>query len=272
MRNRKIDQLDTTRRILLSIFATVAIVGPVFHGASAQTPQAELRFEVSTVKPAGAARGGFIQMPSNGMFTVRGMSLKDLFLFAYGIQRDFVKGGPKWLESEGWEVVAKPAAGVIPSTEQRKEMLKSLLAERFKLTFHIESKESTYYALTIAKGGVKMKRRTPGDGGDPFSLVFRGPSLPGRDAPMARVAEVFQLSLFDQPVIDRTGLDGTWDFNLVWAPDESQFGGRYRDVNPNPDAPSFNTALQEQLGLKMEKQKGLVETFVIDHVERPSEN
>ena len=158
-------------------------------------------------------------------------------------------------------------------------MYQELLADRFKLTFHREEKELPVYALTVGKSGPKLKKSL----GDPNGLPDQNftqfsASLIELGVSNSTIADYFlamQLVL-DRPLVDRTGLVGRYDFLLKWTPDESQFGAmgiRFSPPSNNPNGPpGLFTAIQEQLGLKLESTKGPVKVLVVDHVERPSEN
>lgn len=157
-------------------------------------------------------------------------------------------------------------------------MLQKLLADRFKLKFHHEQKELPVYVITVAKGGAKMTKEASGpDGPSTFNFRDLG-DLRVRNLTMADFATWFQASVTDKPVVDHTGLTDRYDFDLKWTPDDSQFV-QFRGSNPlppprdNPNAPpSLYTAVQEQLGLKIESNKTPDDVMVIDHVERPSAN
>jgi uncharacterized protein (TIGR03435 family) len=159
-------------------------------------------------------------------------------------------------------------------------MLRNLLADRFKLTFHREEKEFSIYALTVASGGPKVKKSDgPPSDGRP-ALVYRmfperRALLPARDATMAELASVMQQGPVDRPVVDMTGLTGRYDFSLDFAPDEGAFFGMMATRPPLPDdeaKPDLFTAVQQQLGLKLVATRGPVEVFIIDQAERPSAN
>lgn len=174
----------------------------------------------------------------------------------------------------------------------RQRMLQALLAERFKLLAHRETKELPVYALVVAKNGPKFEEAKPGDrypdgikapdGRPGAGMMFtnRG-QVTGQGLPIANLVRQLSLEL-GRTVVDTTGLTGTYDFTLKWTPDESQGrmfkraeGGQQRtDPAPSSESsgPSIFTALQEQLGLKLEAQKGPVEILVIDYVERPTAN
>ncbi len=167
--------------------------------------------------------------------------------------------------------------------DQYKTMVKKLLADRFKLTFHRDKKELSVYAIVIGKNGPKLTK-SEGDPNGPPSLLFRGLGLlPAQNASMADLAGVMQGAVLDKPVVDQTGLKGKFDFTLTWTPDEYQFAALGIRVPP-PGDPSVTigpggtasldlfTAFQEQLGLKLESTKAPAEVFVIDRVEKPSEN
>ncbi len=190
---------------------------------------------------------------------------------------------PEPLRSEHFDIVAK-AAGKIGG-DQYWEMLRSLLEDRFQLRYHRETRDGKIYALILAKKGTALEpkiSRSPeaecpaNPSGANFCGVAPRPGfLLGQRVPMARIAS--ELSPFaGRPVQDETGLAGAFDFQLTWTPDQFRStGGRVAYLNGNPidpSGPSFFTAVEEQLGLKLESKQGRIETLVIDHAESPSEN
>jgi uncharacterized protein (TIGR03435 family) len=208
-------------------------------------------------------------------FVAKNHALKTLIAAAYNLTPNTISGGPDWINSDRFDIQAKTPGELQPNLDDQMSMLRTLLADRFKFTFHRESKEFSIYVLTVAKGGPKMKAGTESpDGQKPLIFVVspQGVSLPGRNATMAELASVMQRSALDRPVVDKTGLDGRYDFDLEWAPDESQFQGALARQSPESTKPGLFAALQEQLGLKLEAARGPIETLVIDHVERPTEN
>ena len=156
-------------------------------------------------------------------------------------------------------------------------MVQKLLADRFKLTFHHDKKELSVYAIVVGKTGPKLTKSEGDPNGLP-SLFFRGLGvLPARNATMADFAGVMQSAVLDRPVVDKTGLAGRFDFTLTWTPDEFQFESLGVKVPPSADnaaaLPDLFTAIQQQLGLKLEGRKGPVEVLVVDHIEKaPTEN
>jgi uncharacterized protein (TIGR03435 family) len=152
-------------------------------------------------------------------------------------------------------------------------MLQTLLAERFKLRFHYESKETATYVLTAGKTPLKLKERKPGDGGEPFNIRDVGRlHFICRDISMARLAMFLEGNVLARPVTDKTGISGTFDFDLSWRPDDSQFGGRFAKAKETEsDLADLFTALK-LLGLRLDAVKAPVQFLRIDHAEKPSEN
>jgi uncharacterized protein (TIGR03435 family) len=226
--------------------------------------------EVSTIKRSDYP-GTLIGLPGPTL-TTRGTTLKDVILWSYNVHPSQVLGGSGWIGTDKYDIVAKPAGGGLLDGEQIKSMLRTLMADRFQLRLHHDTKELPIYALTIGKNGPKMRARKDGDGGAAFTLLIGGPRWPVRNAPMAQMVSVLQMVVLDRPVLDKTGLTGNFDFDLVWTPDETQFGGKGASMPADPNAPNIFTAFQEQLGLKLDPQKVPVDVLVIDGVERPSVN
>ncbi len=222
-----------------------------------------------------------MRMQTAQQFSARGYEFRTLVSAAFNVSPKAISGGPAWIDSDHYDIVAKPPGQVRPSLQEQMKMLRELLADRFKLAFHREQKNMPYYALTVANGGLKLKESafdpnsTP-EGPPPLVFVISPllVRLPARYATMAEVAWVFQRSALDRPVLDQTGLTGRYDFDLEWAPDETQFGGIFRNpVNPDDGAkPGLFAAIQQQLGLRLDSAKGPVEAMVIDRAERPTEN
>jgi uncharacterized protein (TIGR03435 family) len=210
------------------------------------------------------------------------VTAKALIATAYNIKGDQISGGPDWAGSAGFDIQAKVTSFDPPNShqltkDQRSQMLQSLLADRFKLAIHYETKEAPVYKLTIAKGGPKLHEAKPGDtypngpkGPDGIShagmIMFSGPGqFTAQAVPTSNIAD-FLAPTLHQHVIDKTGLTGKYDFTLQFTPDNIPAD------SPNAGGPSIFTALQEQLGLKLESSKDPVKTIVIDHIELPSEN
>jgi uncharacterized protein (TIGR03435 family) len=233
-------------------------------------------FEVASIKPSNPeAQGKGFRVNGRQFFTMN-TSLSDLITFAYGLHARQIVGGPAWLESDKYDLVAKPEGEGQPNDKQWKTMIQKLLADRFQLTFHRDKKELSVYAIEVAKTGSKLTKSEGDPNGLP-GLFFRGlGDLPARNANMTDFAGVMQTAVLDRPVVDQTGLSGRFDFELKWTPDEFQFSGLGVKVpapGDNANAPpDLGTAMQDQLGLKLVSTKAPVEVVIIDKVEKPSAN
>jgi uncharacterized protein (TIGR03435 family) len=244
---------------------------------------AKLAFEVATIKPSDPSAAGKLFTMRGREFLTMNTSLSDMVVFAYGIHAKQIINAPAWVETDKFDVTGKPEGEGQPNLDQYRVMIQKLLADRFKLTFHRDKKELSVYTILIGKNGPKLTK-SEGDPNDPPSLLFRGLGmLPAQNASMAEFAGVMQSAVLDKPVLDQTGLTGKFDFTLSWMPDEFQFAGLGVRVPPPGDPrvtigpgragpPDLFTAFQEQLGLKLESTRAPAEVFVIDRVEKPSEN
>jgi uncharacterized protein (TIGR03435 family) len=236
-------------------------------------------YEVASVKPGDPNDRQVRVAGQGGRFTVANASLKMLIGLAYGVQDHQISGGPNWLDSEKYNIEAKidSAAVTAPGPDSAGRMLlmiQSLLGERFKLTVHRESKEEQVYELVVAKGGSKLKEADTGKQGRGARRPGRG-QLTSMGAPISSLVNALSQQL-GRSVIDKTGLTGGYDFELKWTPDPGEtaglFGGPDAPPPPDPNGPSIFTALQEQLGLRLESAEGPVEILVIDHAEKPDAN
>jgi uncharacterized protein (TIGR03435 family) len=244
--------------VLLMMRTILAIL--VAAAAFGQTPPA---FEVASVKPGIGQIVDFRVLPG-GRLHITSQTVNVILRQAYGLEHYQITGGPAWLDTDRFDIEAK-AEGE-PTKAQMMAMLRTLLADRFQLKVHRESKEGNVYALVAAKGGHKLK---PPTGDRSFIGLYRNDpptetgvhySLAGNKASLAMIVTRLGEAL-RRPVIDRTGIEGEFDFKVDYAIDD----------NPESGVP-LATAIQEQLGLKLESTKGPVETLVIDHAEKPSAN
>jgi uncharacterized protein (TIGR03435 family) len=256
------------RYILLCIAASLSVLGQRFDA-----------FEVATIKPTGPdARGRWIRMQSADRFTAYNHAVRTLIAAAYDLSPQAISGGPAWVDSDHWDIVAKTPGEVRPVLDEQMAMLRKLLSDRFGLRFHREPKQLSIFTLSVARGGSKLKESTISPDATPegppapaFVLSPMVVRLPARYTTMAEFASLLQRSPLDRPVMDQTGLTGRYDFDLEFAPDESLWGG----ILPRPenaDKPGLFEAVREQLGLRLEATKGPVDAIVIDRIERPSEN
>lgn len=239
-------------------------------------------FEVATIHPTAPdwTGGRFVRMLSADRLAARNYALKALIAFAYDLHPKAISGGPAWIESDRYDILAKTPGNVRPNLVEQMAMLRKLLDERFKLTFHRESRELPIYALTVGRSGAKLSEsKTSPDATPegPLPLIFvifpQLVKLPAHNASMAELASVLQRTALDRPVVDQTGLSGRYDFDLEWTPDERQFGGALgRSAADDSTKPGIFSAIQQQLGLRLEATRGPVSLLVIDRIARPSEN
>jgi uncharacterized protein (TIGR03435 family) len=284
----------------MTVFASSVLgqTSAVLGGAVQPDVTADVKvpaFDVVSVKP-NKSDGNMVRiMAKPDGYSASNVSLKMLVQAAYGIREDLISGAPSWADSARFDIDAKVAGSDVDalkklSPEQRRLILQPLLADRFKLKAHTETKQLPVYELVLAKGGSKLKEATAGD---TYANGIKGPDGVGRGGmmrvgrgqltaqavPMTSLANMLSQQLH-RTVLDKTGLTGKYDLELNWTPDQGSdpmFKGpegspQRGDAAPDASGPSIFTALQEQLGLKLQSAKGPVETLVIDHVEMPSEN
>ena len=242
----------------------------------AMAPDAKPGVEVATIKPTAPGTRRFMITMRGADLAVSNQSLINLIQFAWEVQDKQIAEAPAWMATQRWDIEAKPDTPGMPSSEQIREMIQKLLAERFALKFHEEKRQMTAYALTVGKDGPKLTKSADQSGLGGFSMGPLGVLHAGSDT-MGDFVHMLEGGILDRPVVDETGLVGKWDFTLKWTPDETQFGGMPVRVSlPAADdanaPPPLFTAIQEQLGLKLEAQKMDVPVLVIDHVEQPSPN
>jgi uncharacterized protein (TIGR03435 family) len=259
----------------------VGAVGLAFPQAGTVRPQ----FEVASVKLNTEGGPGMTIRPSaGGRLDVENITVRQLIRIAYGIMESQISGGPGWIDSDHFDISAKAENSV--AFEDMRPMLQSLLADRFQLAVRRNVKELSVYALAVTKGGIKFAQSRPesciaplpgaarADGEPPVfcgSIQMRRGRLDAPGISMTRMVRVLtDFGNLGRPVVDSTGLTGTFDIHLVFAPDEADTGEPPPSVDPA--VPSIFTALQEQLGLRLESSKSPVDVLVIDRVERPSAN
>lgn len=232
------------------------------------TPTTPLAFEVASIRlvapytedeiEQGKGNTPWSGCPAN-RFTARRLTLKLLIAISYGVQDKYIQGGPSWLDEQHYDIEAQIDGDKQFTCKERQQLLQHLLEQRFHLGVHTKTAPVSGFALVVAKGGAKLNPGTGGDGSHNYILPNR---LHAQGVNMGTIASLFS-SAAGQPVIDKTGISGTYNVDLKYAPDSAT----------DSSLPSLFTALQEQLGLKLESQKVPVETLVVDHAEKvPTEN
>jgi uncharacterized protein (TIGR03435 family) len=267
-------------------------VGAPLH---AQRPS----FDVASIKQnkSGASGGQFGGPPSR--FTATNTPARAFITFAYRVQDFLIEGAPDWVKNDRWDINAKaegtfPATTTIDGPDARREMLRALLVDRFKLSAHKETRERPIYALVLAQPRQPLSSRLHASSVDCAALgaAFRlgqvkTPPVMADDTPdcsinnppgrirwgtqtMRQFASILSDTL-QRPVVDRTGLEGNFSAVLTYTPDSGRVTSADQPAT-DPNAASIFTALQEQLGLRLDSTRGPVEILVIDHIERPTED
>lgn len=253
------------------------LVGLLICASTAQTPRPTFdAFDVATIKPAsGDEKGRYLKLEGTNRFIAVAYPVKLLIAAAYDLNPKTIFGGPAWMNDDKWNIEARTPGTSRPTHAEQMRMLRALLEDRFALKFHRESKEFSIFAMTIAKGGARLKPTEHPD--DPPTM---GPAvvypqkvvLPARNATVGEMAQLLQRAILDRPVVDRTGLSARFDFDLEWAPDDSEFGGDAPRMAADATALPLFEAVEKQLGLRLEATKGAVQALVVDSVQRPSGN
>jgi bla regulator protein blaR1 len=299
MTERVASRLDFNRKLLLIAAGVIAVAAPILFGLLNATPsQAQSQagnttklpvFEVASIKPNKSAEPNVRLFFTPNGFSATNAPLGEVIRLAYQVQEFQMSGGPPWINSERYDIEAKVDSSAAEKVnqldmDQHRAMLRPLLEDRFQLKVHQETKELPVYALVVGKNGPKLREAKPNDTypdgiKDPDGvarpgLMRMGPGgLTAQGLPMDTIVRLLSQQL-GRTVVDKTGLSGIYDVNLKWTPDSGPASMMGPDSKPTPDTsgPSIFTAIQEQLGLKLESQKGPVEILVIDSAERPSAN
>ena len=263
----------------MKIAALMMAVACTAAAANAQT------FDVASIKRQTDVVPGMTFAARGATLTVVNNELTNVIGNAYGVRRYQLVGGPGWLDSDRYNIQAKASGDV--TRDELMLMVQSLLAERFKLKVHHETREMPIYILTTAKGGIKAPRSVegacavrdprnpprPGAARMPFcgNNNIRANSWNATAIDTESAAEAL-VGVLGRNVVDRTGADGKFDIHIEWTPDQAP-AGIDGAASANADGtPSLFTVLEEQLGLKVESARGPVDMIVIDHVERPSDD
>jgi uncharacterized protein (TIGR03435 family) len=233
----------------------------------AASKNGEARYEVATVKPAIVGTMGSGMLVHGRQLEARNMSVIDMIEFAYEIQKTQLANAPDWLTTDKFDITMLYDGDQYPNDPECKAMVREVLAERFGLKLHREDKEQSVYALVLAKGGTKLTDSQGDPDGLP-GLNLRAPGvLAASNATMADLAGTLQRVALNKPVIDRTQLQGRYDFGLKWTPDDTTAKATGDDI-----APGLFTAIQQQLGLKLEATKASASMLVIETAVHPSAN
>lgn len=255
---------------LTGIGATVATLS-IVHAADAQS---SLAFEVASIqRKESPASGGSVRFLPGGRFERINGTASGLLEMAYPTTRGEILGAPEWIYRDRYDVIA--SAGREATRDEMALMMRALLEERFKLRAHVERQEHPIFSLVVARDdgrlGPDLKRANyvcQTEGAPPCGMSASAQRVRAVGVPLSRLADLIWVSA-GRLVEDRTGLPGIYEFTLVYKPANAR--PRPADSPPD-DRPDLVTALREQLGLRLEPARGLVDVLVVDHVERPTEN
>jgi uncharacterized protein (TIGR03435 family) len=232
------------------------------------------KFAVATIRPSRPDE--MLSVAVNGRrFSTTQASMKDLIAYAYMLHSRQITGGPAWLETDKFDVIAETDHSDRLNQPEARKMVQQLLADRFQLAFHRGRKELSVYKIVSANERPKLDK-SPGDsnGFGTFGFPMLG-EMVVKNATIAELANFLQRYVLDRPVLDESGIEGRYEFKLDWTADESQFIGR-ADQLPAPsrsvEPPDLFTAFHEQLGLRLVPKKDPVPVLVVDRVEKPTEN
>jgi uncharacterized protein (TIGR03435 family) len=280
-------QLDFGRKLLLAAAGIAAVAAPIAFGVAnapairAQSPAktAAQAFEVASVKPNNSDdHRVMFKMTPGGRVEINNASAKMLIVMSYNLKPNQLSGGPSWLESAKYDITATAPEG--PDDPERTNlMMQTLLADRFKLAIHRETKEMPIYELVTGKNGPKLKASAEAAGTHMGQFRIGHGQMDLTSVSIADFADNLS-RIVGRNVYDKTGLTGTYDIKLEWTPDENEnpmlkphTDGNEGGTAPVAEAgPSLSDALQEKLGLKLQAAKGPVEIVVIDHIEKASDN
>jgi uncharacterized protein (TIGR03435 family) len=240
---------------------------------------ADPSFEVATIKPNPSGGASLQQLTINGRnFTIRNGSLGDLIAFAYNVQMKQIADGPSWMDADRYDIAAVPDVEGAPNVDQLRNMVRKLITDRFKLTFHHDKRELAAFVLTVGKTGQKL---TPSEAKGLLPNIGVGSATNGmkltlQNATVTDFTGFLQFLVLDRPVVDQTGIAGRYDITVTFTPDDSQFNGHPPKVPALADgtepAPDLYSAIQLQLGMELSAEKTQVDVIAIDHVEKPSAN
>ena len=265
--------IHVQRTVLVS---AVLLAGTLTAGAQENAAQqvkpmaqdADPSFEVATIKPADQNdRNQGFHLQGHRIW-VENNDMTAILCFVYKVQKSQIINAPKWFDEDRWDIDGLPDVDGKPNWTQYRSMLKKLLATRFGLQMHPEKRELSVCALTVAKAGPKLEKTKSDPSANSDSSghgMGAAQYMKFTNESMAEFAQILEMMGGDRPVVDHTNLLGRYDFTLLWTPDSIR-------ATPTDEAPGLFTALQEQLGLKLEPTRAPADVLVIDAATKPTQN
>jgi uncharacterized protein (TIGR03435 family) len=256
------------------VVAVVMLMSACGAGMAQDVPRPAFdAFEVATIKPVdlGLKAGRGFGMNGTHRWGATNFTLEALLALGFDVNPRAISGGPEWIRTQPFVITAVTPGDVAPDRLEQMRMLRALLVERFGLKYHRVEKTMEIYELTVAKGGPNLKAALKPD--DPPHIVGvvypTKVEVPAKSVTMADFVAMLQRATLDRPTVDRTGLTGKYDFDLVFAPDASLYGGALPAPPADAQDPPLFAAVQEQLGLKLTARRGLVSTIILDEASKP---
>ena len=244
-------------------------------------PKLDVHFDAVSIREnrSNAEQGGMDIPPASGRITVTNARMSRIIAFAYNRSRnDLIEGLPDWASNERWDIQAKIADEYLPvfkqmTFEQKKMLLQDVLKDRCNMRAHLGRKEVPVYALVIAKGGPKLLEvsTSESEAASPvWNIQVNRGEIKAHEVPIAALLYALSGISLDRQVVDKTGLTALYNFDLKWTPDDISQGGDSGQTAIQE--PSLFTAIQEQLGLRLQPIKADVDAVIVEHIERPSPN
>jgi uncharacterized protein (TIGR03435 family) len=293
MRDLRLKLASHLRRTLPAFALAAMSLTPAAYAQETAPPAGKApAYDVVSIKPNKSGSGMVRVSDGNDGYNATNLNLVEIIQYAYKLNTsEQISGLPGWADSAGWDIQAKidpdelAALKKLPRAEsstQRRVMMQGLLADRFHLVVHHATKDLPMYALVPAKNGSKLEEADPNN---TYSNGIKGPDgtahpgmmmtgngeLKAQAVPISTLAMMLSKEVHRQ-VVDKSGLTGKYDITLRWTPDEMANDAAASGAPVGESAPSLFTALQEQLGLRLDSVKGPVDTIVVDHLEQPTEN
>ncbi len=253
--------------LLPGVLAASAQDNPV-QPLKSMARDADPAFEVAAIKPSDPSDNNQGFRLKGHRVSIESNTMSSLICFAYSVQKSQIVNAPQWFDEQHWDIDGVPDAEGAPDWHQYRRMVQKLLTTRFGLVMHQDKRELSVYTLTVAKGGAKLEKSKSDPDALPDSSghgIGASQMMKFTNDSMTDFAQVLQLMGVDRPVVDQTNLPGRYDFTLIWTPDPM------RATEPDA-APALFTAVQEQLGLKLEATHAPADVFVIDAATRPTQN
>jgi uncharacterized protein (TIGR03435 family) len=229
-------------------------------------------FAVATIKPSAPDTKTLVQIRGN-RFATEGTTFLDVFKYAYNVHPDQLVGGPDWLRTARFDILADPETDHRPTSDQMKQLVRSLLADRFHLVMHMEQRLLPAYVLTRSAVIPRLTKSTADPNGIPVVGFDPEGELRVGNATLDDFARFLQRFVLDRPAVNQTQIPGRYDLVLRWTPGDDAMIPESNETHiASDDRPALFTAIKEQLGLRLEATRANIDVYIVDHVETPTNN